>query len=348
MAERFAQLVFHIGQHKTGTTTLQRALALNRSALARRGILYPRLPGWRDAQHALAPALLGIAHTNPYVRRRLGHTDDAALAASVRALDRLRVRAAEHPDRTLVLSSESAFRDLPAEARAQFLAALDSLAQEIRMVAYIRHPADQYLSAMNTLVQALQVIRPPGRTGRRNTLEPYAAADGINLVVRPFLQERLHGGDIVSDFAVRGLGTDADALPRRPKRALNQSLSAEAMAVMLDYTHRRGGPGDGALTRRDQLFREAVRRLDRHVPGYTRPALHPQIAAAVLSETKDLSWLRDRCGCVFPGIDYASAGTGSDVDFRDLTGIEDLCPVDPDRLARLRRLTSWMMPRASA
>ena len=48
------QLVIHAGVHRTGTTSLQRALEKARPALAARGIVYP---GTETNQQALAWAL---------------------------------------------------------------------------------------------------------------------------------------------------------------------------------------------------------------------------------------------------------------------------------------------------
>ena len=344
MTERFARLVLHIGQHKTGTTSLQRSLSLNRAGLASRGVVYPRLPGWRDAHHALVPALVGIEHCAVYVRRRLGRTDANAAAVSARALAKLGALAARRPDDTLVLSTEAVFRGLPDFALERLLEALSGLAREVRLVCYIRHPADQYLSSLNTLAQSLRGLRPPTRQGRRRPLSGYVGREGVVLLVRPFLPAEMEEGDMVADFLVRGIGIPARDAPLRPSGPLNRTLSAEALALFIEYAARRGKPGDGALRLRDLVFREAVRVVDRMAPGYERPALRPGFAEAVLRETSDLGWLRDNCGCVFPDVDYGTAGTGSGVEFREISRIDQLCEVDDGRLARLRRSVGWLMP----
>ena len=345
MTKRFARLVLHIGQHKTGTTSLQRTLSLNRAGLARRGVIYPRLPGWRDAHHALVPALVGAENCAAYVRRRLGRTDADAAAVSARALGGVQALADDRPDDTLVLSSEAIFRSLPDFAFDGLLETLSGLARDVRLVCYIRHPADQYLSAVNTLAQSLRGLRPPARLGRRRPLSGYVGREGVDLLVRPFLPAELEEGDMVADFLVRGIGIRSRDASLRPGAPLNRTLSAEALALFIDYAGRRGEPGDGTLGRWDLVFREMVRLLDRRLPGYARPALRPGLAEAVLRETDDLGWLRDVCGCVFPDVDYESVGTGSGVDFQRIVRIDQLCGIDPRRLARLRRRVEWLMPR---
>ncbi len=62
------ELVLHIGQSKTGTSSIQRVLGARRAALAAIGVCYPASPGW--ANHGLLPAslvpvgMLGHFHPN--------------------------------------------------------------------------------------------------------------------------------------------------------------------------------------------------------------------------------------------------------------------------------------------
>jgi hypothetical protein len=48
-----SRIVLHVGTHKTGTTTVQDSLALNRALLARRGVVFPAI-GPNAGQHSLA------------------------------------------------------------------------------------------------------------------------------------------------------------------------------------------------------------------------------------------------------------------------------------------------------
>ena len=43
--KRFARCVLHIGTEKTGTSTIQRFLTINRAALIRDGVIYPSVTG---------------------------------------------------------------------------------------------------------------------------------------------------------------------------------------------------------------------------------------------------------------------------------------------------------------
>src|SRR4051794_39377124 len=48
-----SEIIIHIGTHKTGTTTIQDTLFLNRRLLAARGVVYPRI-GLMAPHHTLA------------------------------------------------------------------------------------------------------------------------------------------------------------------------------------------------------------------------------------------------------------------------------------------------------
>ena len=75
------QLVIHAGVHRTGTTSLQRALEKARPALAARGIVYP---GTETNQQALqiSELRLTVDPANPAQRLyyRLGYTLQAEVA----------------------------------------------------------------------------------------------------------------------------------------------------------------------------------------------------------------------------------------------------------------------------
>jgi hypothetical protein len=93
-----AQLVLHMGTHKTGTTAIQQALSDARSSLRDRGTVYPdardELGGSSTAHHRLAHALTG--------------TDAGQLSAAHRFLERVADEAG--PEETVVLSAEPFYR----------------------------------------------------------------------------------------------------------------------------------------------------------------------------------------------------------------------------------------------
>jgi hypothetical protein len=95
------RLVLHAGTHKTGTTSIQKALFDNTSWLRQRGLVYPHgtgvYPKPRLAHHHFVRAFTGIS------------AEDHALAT--RFLDRARAEI-KRPEDTLVISAEPIYRHI--------------------------------------------------------------------------------------------------------------------------------------------------------------------------------------------------------------------------------------------
>lgn len=130
-----AEIVFHIGTHKTGTTTLQRTLhrAQAQGQLAGTGVYYPQAGrSGRDGHHNLVYELASRWRFNP----REGGWDD--LEAELR----------DRPEPVVLISSESlsGYRGHPeiAERCAALAAALD---RRPRVVAWLR-PQFAYLESI--------------------------------------------------------------------------------------------------------------------------------------------------------------------------------------------------------
>ncbi|OGT82683.1 MAG: hypothetical protein A3H91_10275 [Gammaproteobacteria bacterium RIFCSPLOWO2_02_FULL_61_13] len=123
-------LIFHIGVHKTGTTSIQRFLNRNSQHLRRHGILYPdsgRPATHPDAHHQLAWALLGSHGVR-----------DLACWSDVLA----EFRASDCP--VALLSSEGfcTLRDQQVEKLAALVGGFD-----VRVIMYVRDPVSYMISS---------------------------------------------------------------------------------------------------------------------------------------------------------------------------------------------------------
>lgn len=98
------RLVLHIGTAKTATTAVQRALADNRRALERQGVLYPTFPGALDYQHwgLAAAAARALEYDVPFPRSERSPTLHQLARGIEAEADRKRCR-------TVLLSSEFLF-----------------------------------------------------------------------------------------------------------------------------------------------------------------------------------------------------------------------------------------------
>lgn len=206
------RLTLHIGTEKTGTTTLQRFLVLNRARLAAEGILLPRYLG--SPSHRLLPA---IANDDDYVdeffqAEGLGRDRTARRAAKDRWWQGFVEEVETARLARVLVSSEHLHSRLQTDREvARLRALLDSLFDRIDVVLYVRDPLLAAVSLFSTAIKAGVVHdRVPGPdnpyfnniANHRATIERWSAVFGAEaLRVRVFDRRRFEGGDLITDFA---------------------------------------------------------------------------------------------------------------------------------------------------
>lgn len=147
------KIILHIGQAKTGTTSIQKTFRDHHKACLDAGVLYPVEGNFREQHHLME---LGFTHgartrfTNgglmpcPISKRAFDHTDFRIF------WDRLEQAIRTHRPKILVLSSEMLFNDFSsAESQPGALRnLLHSLAPgaEVTVVAYIRSPKSWFIA----------------------------------------------------------------------------------------------------------------------------------------------------------------------------------------------------------
>ena len=195
MALRF---VLHIGANKTGTSSIQRMLALNADALARAGWIYPDFHLNHCAHHPLAYALAG------HPTRGLAPGWRTAFA-----------KATADPSKAYVISSELFFRTVPPHAAATLFPP-----DQTRIVLYLRdhlsYLASWYAQAVqerNLTASFDDYIRlfPQSFDGFLNRWEAVYGPQAITL--RPFRRDAFAGGDIRTDFLTQIGGVDGLTQP---------------------------------------------------------------------------------------------------------------------------------------
>lgn len=234
------QAILHIGAEKTGTTTIQGALAASRAALVAAGFAYPRAPGEQNhvrlAIHAGRPELVDDLARDFAVRGGAeGSRRDLAaeLAAELAALP-----ASVH---TVLLSNEhchSRLRGVEEVLRLKSL--LDGLFAEVRVIVYLRRQDELAISHYTTALRGGAIHdnplpppwrEPPSYFDWDALLTRWSAVFGRAAVTpRLFSRQAMPGGDVVRDFAA------ACGLPplQRPAggQDLNVSLSPAAQELL--------------------------------------------------------------------------------------------------------------------
>lgn len=304
----------HIGMPKTGSTALQETLLASHDELLRQGVLYPRVPDPTFNNHRLL--LVGTTALKKlprHIRRNYSESD-----LDLRKTDFLRAVRADlraHAPRALVLSAESLFRNFSADGARALMAGLGKLGVEpgnTTVVAYVRRPADRYLSGLQQHLKASWKITPPEPAHYRANLEQYERLFGTKAVsVVPFRRESLIGADIVTDFLTRFLAPYGVERSRMaPVGAVNESLSSEGVDIQRAYRAAFHHADDDRHTPDSLQLFKTLQDIDAAL-GMTRPRLVEGIAELVDYASTDPLWMRERFGVEFPDFDYARLERGN-------------------------------------
>lgn len=326
------ELLLHIGHEKTGTTTLQGYFTHNRVALQKQAILFPQVGRSNGNATLLAHHLFNDQTDTPIRRMLLGMALQDARRTSAQTWDRICDTVAKSGPDTLLISSEHFFRNWSDTALSRLNRETRAVAQRRKIIAYIRAPHHFLLSDTQ---QNLKHVRPRlqiRRTYAKDTITPLMQHWQGDLSLNVFDRSCMTDGDIVADFLVKNLPALDWNLLQHPDADKNTTMSAEAIAVLLDIREGRLPRGDDYAT----LISEVIR-ADRKIPDPTKARLYPAAAQTFINwRAPDLFWLRDRHGLKFPDIDYDRIDADMiDKSLLHFDAAEQICTVDPNRKAQV-------------
>ena len=218
------KIVLHLGANKTGSSAVQRFLALNVAALREQGIIVP------DAQFRVADSVQG-AHVFSFEQLFRAENGRELLEDAIAGIHRAAPEAT-----TILLSAEN----LAASQKAPALFEQLSETHDIRAIIYVRRQDDYILSAWqqwNSKVLTdfwAWALASVGTLGNwRHYLERWeTVVPRQSITVRVFERDRLEGGDVIADFH-RLLGTSLplDQLAY-PDSIVNPSFSHAVMDLV--------------------------------------------------------------------------------------------------------------------
>jgi len=233
------RVYLHIGLEKTGTSSIQQFLRINRDALKAARLLFPHAPG---AENHMA---LSAAAQNEQKRddlRMIYGLDSPAKIREFRKtlVEKLVAEAEEAGCHTVVLSGEHCSSRLTTPAEVELLwRMLQSLTKDIRVIVYLRRQDEFLCSTYSTDVKSgftgsMKLPSAELREQRYNyypLLERWDSVVGrANLICRIYDRAALKDGDVVADF-LQLLGLDYEENYRRPER-VNESLDVNALEFL--------------------------------------------------------------------------------------------------------------------
>lgn len=201
------RIFVHIGGEKTGSTSVQAALALNRGRLEKAGVFYPRSPG---EQNHVALALYSSSHPRSLnLRRSVGLGTEAKYQAFLASFQgTFHGELQRHPCPTVVLSNEHLSSRLLTAREVGRFADLVRAAGTVKIIAYLRPQHELVTSAYSTAVTSgsLEPLCVPNGDANpyynyERMLSPWADAFGEeNMIVRVYDRDAFPRGDVVRDF----------------------------------------------------------------------------------------------------------------------------------------------------
>lgn len=327
------RLILHIGDAKTGTTTLQKCLFDSHETLLKHGFLYPK-PHTGIMHHGIIPYLLGVEETPKWIRNQSQYDAFKILEVSRKAWESILTQISNNPKCTVILSAEHLFGFAKSAHFQDALGKIRNLADEIVIVAYVRSPSGRYLSSKQENLKCGKINSPPdGYPIYRTALEPLLKQHNLRVEIQKFDRNFLIGNDIITDFASRYLTPQAMKLLERPNSDLNTSLSPEAMAILETICNNNTPKRFAHIGAVNHRLKQYIDAVDRAIPGKKSPYYKPGIASIVHDQATDLKWLEDNFAIKFdrPEIDVGTTR----IDPKALVSVHDLCVVDEARMALL-------------
>jgi hypothetical protein len=266
------EIVFHLGDCKTGTTSIQTVLSRGAWVSHAGPIAYPA----RFNDIPLAKTL-SVPAEAPHEAERFGKAREAF----------------EQSDAAHGIISAEHFEFVDPEAVARAIERhLGAWQGRIRLIAYVRPHADRLVSTFAERSKKGLFMRPLAAMHDKLVddrllfytprFEKWRALFGDAFTLRPFLRDRLWQGDVVRDFFHYVLGGDGFEITRPTDQ--NESLSVEDIAMMRAIHAR--------IRKRNPELRATQQSLGWYLsdllgqtphPDGTKPRLHRALADQVVA-----------------------------------------------------------------
>ncbi len=263
--KRFERCVLHIGTEKTGTSTLQRFLSVNRAALASDGVIYPAATGNNGGTQW---GFVAIAQEKPWktdvgVALDIHSASDQVAYRKSLQKNLLREFKAVPKANTLIISSEHLHSRLTnKDTISQLKAYLEPWVDEFEVVLYLRRQDRVAVSLYSTKIKSgnsTPILFPGAPKGPvpyyfdyDKIYDNWSTVFGEGAMrVRLFSPGEWECGDLVKDFcAVCGLRLEDKRMPV----VENESLNRAGTAFMLEVNRQMPSMTDGKRNKdRDSL-----------------------------------------------------------------------------------------------
>lgn len=250
-------LIVHIGDHKTGSTTIQKAFATGSVTLAGKTLVYPS-----DFNHNFLPAYLKFQGSGPKAARA---------PARRKRVNELARKLRESDADFGVVSAENLEDVKPAVVQKLLENEFAGVADDLRIICYVRPHAARLVSShaeqlkIGTFDGDLQGFFRRKKLFYAPRLEAWRKAFGDRFILRPLVRPELAGGDVLEDFIHHAFGTGDFTIA--PLKLANESLSLRDLILVRCIQEKLSEMGGEERTLRHPLGWALARQLGKHVPA---------------------------------------------------------------------------------
>jgi hypothetical protein len=259
------EILLHIGTEKTGTTTLQKFLAENRTLLLKQRVLHPLCVA--GSLHSKIAVYGDEGAQTTVLATHLHLHSPGEIEVMKKELERdIKEEIEKSNPKKIILSNEHcSSRFLEPKPLSVLKDFLETFSPAVKIVLYLRRQDEYFLSSYATAIKSgktTELAIPEdmdnvnwvqSRYRYRGLIDRWAAVFGKeNIILRVFDRSLLKGGDIITDF-LHSTGIQEDSFTIPPP--LNESVGADVL--------------------------EFIRLLNQHLPAFENGAYNPTRATIV-------------------------------------------------------------------
>lgn len=270
------KLILHIGSPKTGTSSIQRFLEINREKIRQQGFTYP---GSERNHHKLWFMTDGTKKDMP---RQFNLMEESQLIRALGTYLKGFEQDIIEGNDTQIISTEYLFIQNQQYIE-NVINYLRKFSSEIRVILFVRNPVSYYKSVQQQMIKARSYIESPQnyRYQFRSVIEAWEQFTGVTVM------EYVPGKNIVESFC-EFAGLDLSTLHAANEKK-NVSLSLEQM-LLLEKIQKHIYPA------KEDVFKPHLKTIEQiDVPFASKPELKPWVEWVIFKNHRnDINWLRDR------------------------------------------------------
>ncbi len=237
-----SKLLLHIGTEKTGTSSIQKFLRINKSQLEKNGFFVPSFMSYKDNEnHIYLPLLAYEKSRKDDLIISQGILDENKRDLFLKGkLQELQEQFSRNKDKVWLMSSEHCQSRLKTDQELTKLAnILLTFFDEITILIYLRRPIDIAISHWTNSARGFDVCeslpkpddpRIEAICNHKKTLKNWIRCFGKEIIPRIYSKENLIGGSVVLDYC-KLIGIKDSETLEVPART-NTAVSFEAIKVL--------------------------------------------------------------------------------------------------------------------